>query len=81
MAALWLISFTSCQQEVPMEEEALSPGQEACTVSITLGKEPLTRSILPYDIENRLDNAFVLIQGRDGFFRYRYFDFYHIRFL
>lgn len=75
MAALWLISFTSCQQEVPMEEEALSPGQEACTVSITLGKEPLTRSILPYDIENRLDNAFVLIQGRDGFFRYRYFDF------
>lgn len=73
LAALWLSFLASCHQEVPTPGE--SPLAEECTVSLTVGQEPLTRSILPSDIENRLDNAFVLIQGSGGFFRYRYFDF------
>lgn len=73
LAALCLIVPAACYQETPSAEEPLR--EQACTVSLTLEKEPLTRSILPSDIENRLDNAFVLIQGSEGFFRYRYFDF------
>lgn len=64
------LSF-SCNREEAREPTA----KEECTVHFTLEREAHTKSILPSDIENRLDNAFVLLSSEDGYFRYQYFDF------
>lgn len=71
--ALLGILLPACNLETPFPENLVSP--EECTVNVTVGQEPLTKSILPSGIENRLDNAFVLVTGADGFSRYKYFDF------
>ena len=63
----------SCHRE-SSAPESCAAGEE-CVVSLTVGREPVTKSILPAGIENRLDNAFVLILSQDGYSRYQYFDF------
>ena len=67
------ILFLACAREKPSPDSPLS--QDQCIVSLTVGKEPVTKSILPSGIENRLDNAFVLIMGANGYSRFKYFDF------
>lgn len=68
--ALLGILFPACNLA---PESPVSP--EECTVSVTVGQEPFTKSILPSGIETRLDNACVLVIGADGFSRFKYFDF------
>lgn len=63
----------SCNRE-DAREPSLSPAEEECVVHFTLKGEDGTKSILPADIENRLDNAFVLMTSEDGYFRYQYLD-------
>ena len=60
----------SCSREVPSDS-----AQQECVVRFTVEREAATKSVLPSGIENRLDNAFVLLTSEDGFSRYRYFDF------
>ena len=67
------ILFLACSREKTSPESPSS--QEECILSLTVDKEPVTKSILPSGIENRLDNAFVLIMGGNGYSRYKYFDF------
>ena len=71
--ALLGILLPACSLETSSPEKPVS--EEDCTVSVTVGQAPLTKSILPFGIESRLDNAFVLVTGADGFSRYKYFDF------
>ena len=63
----------SCNRE-DAREPSLSLAEEDCVVHFTLKGEDGTKSILPADIENRLDNAFVLMTSEDGYFRYQYLD-------
>lgn len=74
IAALLGILSLSCKRDIS-QEFVPSPSGEECVVSFTLEKRPVTKSILPSDIENRLDNAFVLLMSEDGYSRYQYFDF------
>ena len=64
----------SCNRE-EARDPSLSPSKEECVVHFTLERKASTKSILPADIENRLDNAFVLLTSEDGYSRYQYFDF------
>ena len=64
----------SCNRE-NTREPALSPSKDDCVMQFTLVRKASTKSILPDGIENRLDNAFVLLTSEDGYFRYQYFDF------
>ncbi len=64
----------SCNRE-NAREPALSPSKDDCVMQFTLVRKASTKSILPDGIENRLDNAFVLLTSEDGYFRYQYFDF------
>ena len=71
--ALLGILLPACNLEPSSPESPVS--REDCTVCVTVGQAPFTKSTLPSGIENRLDNAFVLVTGADGFSRYKYFDF------
>ncbi len=73
LALLTGLLALSCKQE-DVREPSLSPSQEDCVVHLTLERKTGTKSILPADIENRLDNAFVLLTSEDGYSRYQYFD-------
>ncbi len=73
VTALGLLALAACVREVQAPESP--PWPDKCLVSLTVGREGVTKSILPSDIENRLENAFVLIMGSGGYFRYQYFDF------
>jgi len=73
LTLLGLMTLAACVHETPSPDSPPEP--EKCLVSLTVSKEAVTKSILPSDIENRLENAFVLIMGSGGYFRYQYFDF------
>lgn len=64
----------SCSEEIA-HDDSLNPSGEDCVVQFTVERKAPTKSILPGDIENRLDNAFVLVTSQDGYSRYQYFDF------
>lgn len=64
----------SCNRE-KVRDPSINPSKEECVVHFTLKKGTDTKSILPAEIENRLDNAFVLMTSEDGYSRYQYFDF------
>ena len=70
----WLgIPFLACTREAPSALE--HPAEEECLLKLTLVRESATKSILPSGMEERLDNAFVLLLGENGFSRHQYFDF------
>lgn len=64
----------SCNRE-KVRDPSINLSKEECVVHFTLKKGTDTKSILPAEIENRLDNAFVLMTSEDGYSRYQYFDF------
>jgi hypothetical protein len=71
---VWLgFSFPACTREAPSAPEL--PSEEECLLQLTLVRESATKSILPSGMEDRLDNAFVLLMGENGFSRHQYFDF------
>lgn len=71
---VWLgLPFLACTREAPSAPE--QPLEEECLLQLTLVSEPVSKSILPSGMEDRLDNAFVLLVGENGFSRHRYFDF------
>lgn len=71
---VWLgIPFLACTREAPSAVEP--PSEEECLLRLTLVREPVTKSVLPSGLEDRLDNAFLLLLGENGFSRHVYFDF------